>query len=52
MPGTARIGPIETIGFEGAMRMARASARAARTSGVGRAASIPLKRTSRTVGSW
>ena len=39
-PGTARIGPIETIGFDGAMTTTSAAASAATTSGVGRASSI------------
>ena len=51
-PGTARIGPIETIGFDGAMTITRAASSAAATSPVGRAASIPAKRTSRTSGAW
>ena len=38
IPGTARIGPIETIGFEGARTTSSAVRIAASTSGVGRAA--------------
>ena len=50
--GTARIGPSETMGFEGAMTMTSASPIAARTSAVGRAASRPAWRTSCTSGAW
>ena len=39
--GTARIGPSETIGFDGPMTMTSAAPIAARTWVVGRAASIP-----------
>ena len=48
--GTARIGPIETIGFDGAMTIASAALERGRTSGVASAASMPSKRTSWTVG--
>ena len=52
-PRTARIGPTETIGFDGAMttRSACADARPS-TSRVARAFSMPRNRTSRTSGSW
>ena len=49
-PGTARIGATDTSGFEGQTTIADASASAARTSGVGRAASIPANRSSSTSG--
>ena len=52
MPGTARIGPIETNGFDGQRTIASAVSRAAATSGLGRAASIPAKATSSTSGAW
>ncbi len=52
MPGTARIGPTETIGLDGAMTITAAASSAATTSGVGRAPSIPTNRTSRTSGAW
>ena len=41
MPGTARIGAIETNGFDGQTTIASAAPRAAATSGVGRACVDP-----------
>ena len=41
MPGTARIGAIETSGLEGPITIARAPAIAASTSALGRACSAP-----------
>ena len=52
MPGTSRIGATETSGLDGAMTIASASAMAARTSGVGVAASMPANRSSSTSGAW
>ena len=46
IPGIARIGPIEITGLDGPTMMARAVARAARTSRVGAAAPAPSKRMS------
>ena len=51
-PGTARMGPMETIGLEGARTMASAVRKASRTSAVTAASSAPANRTSRTSGSW
>ena len=50
IPGRARIGPIETIGLDGAMTIASAASIASRTSTVARALSMPRKRTSSTSG--
>ncbi len=41
IPGTARIGPIETNGLDGAMTTTRADSSASTTPGAGRAASAP-----------
>ena len=43
MPSSARIGPIETIGFDGPITIARAWASASSTSGVGAAARAVTK---------
>jgi hypothetical protein len=51
IPGTARIGPRDTSGLEGHRTTADASARAATTSGEGKAAAIPGNRSSSTSGS-
>ena len=48
IPGTATMGPIETIGFEGATSTTSASSIAASTSGVGRDSSMPWSSTPRT----
>ncbi len=48
--GPARIGPIETIGFDGPMTITSAAAMASTTASVGRLS--PLNRTSRTSGPW
>ena len=48
MPGTARIGPIEMIGFDGPITIVCAPAIASATSGVGLAAPAPRKSTSCT----
>ena len=60
MPGTARIGPIDVMGFDGHTTMRSASRRLARTPGAGRAAAAPAYSTpstslialSRTKYSW
>src|ERR1700674_2776779 len=49
-PPTLRIGAIEMSGFDGPMTTMSASASASRTSGVGRAESIPSNSTSRSAG--
>ena len=48
--GPARIGPIETIGFDGPMTITSAAAMASTTASVGRFS--PLNRISRTSGPW
>ena len=50
IPGIARIGATLTRGLDGAITMRSAAAMASRASGVGRAASTPSKRNSRTSG--
>jgi hypothetical protein len=52
IPGTARIGPIDTIGLDGPMTTARAASNVAATRSLGRDDSMPAKRTSRTSGAW
>ena len=47
-PGTARIGPIDVIGFDGHTMTASAAAIASSTPGAGRAAAAPATATSRT----
>ena len=51
-PGTARIGPIETIGFDGPMTMTSAAASAASTSAVGLGASIAVVADLADLGPW
>ena len=50
MPGTARIGPIETTGLLGATRIRSAVADASVTPGAGRAASMPTRTTASASG--
>jgi len=51
-PGTARMGAIDTSGFDGAITIASARSRASSTSSVGAAPSIPSNLISRTSGTW
>ena len=48
IPGTARMGAIDTTGLDGQIRTPLAVARASVTPGAGRASSTPWKRTART----
>ena len=48
IPGTERMVPIDTTGFDGATRIADADAIASRTPGAGRAAGAPARYTERT----
>ena len=51
-PGTARIGPIDTTGFEGATTTISAEPRESSTPGAGLAVSAPSKRTESTTTEW
>ncbi len=52
IPGTARIGQIDSTGFDGAITMRSADLIASTTPGAGAAAIVPSKTTLRTVSRW